>query len=269
MLAAAASFAVMAASARLLPDMPTMDKILWRSLLSVLLTAWALRKAGRAALPRRPLLLVQRAVLGFIGLAFYFEAIKRIPLGTAVTLYNTTPLFAAVIGGMFLGEKLGKRRILGLLVGLSGVALVRGFSPEGDGVGVLFALGCAAMSAGAYSTVRVLHSSEHPMTIVLCFPLVSIPLAFLLGAGSRLPLAVEWPWVLVLGLATQSGQVCLTHSLRHLSASKATQIGYTGVVFAMVLGIFLGDGLPSAAALGGAALIFLSLGLAISRRVRP
>lgn len=269
MLAAAASFAVMAASARLLPSVETMDKILWRSFISVVITGFALYKAGSAALPKRPFLLLQRAVLGFVGLAFYFEAIERVPLGIAVTLYNTTPLFAAVIGGIALGEKLKGQQLVGLLLGLVGVALVQGFSPDGSQGGVLFALGCAAFSAGAYCTVRILTASEHPMTIVMCFPLIAIPLAYCLGAGSRFPVAEEWPWLLVLGLATQSGQVCLTHALSHLTASRATQIGFTGVVFAMLLGVPLGDGLPSAAALGGAAFIFLSLGLAVPRRLRP
>ena len=46
MIGAAASFTVMAGAAKMTPSIPTMEKIFARSVISVLLTLWALRGVG-------------------------------------------------------------------------------------------------------------------------------------------------------------------------------------------------------------------------------
>lgn len=260
MVAAAAGFTVMAAAAKLLPGIPVFEKIFVRSVISVALTLWALKSAGVKIRAHRPFLLAARAILGLAGLSCYFAAIARIPLGAAVTVYNLTPLCAGAIGAIFLGERFGWRHTGAVLIGISGIALISGFTPEVSAEGVAFALGTAVFSAGAYTLVRKLHASEHPMIIVLSFPLLSLPLAALVGGRDFvLPTGMQWFWLLVLGLGTQVGQVCLTHALKSLPASRATQIGYVGVVFAMLLGIPLGDGLPGLAGIFGAVLVFASL----------
>lgn len=262
MIAAACSFALMAASSKMMPELPSFEKVFVRSVISVVLTLGMIRNAGNWTPPKRKGVLFWRAVFGFIGLSCYFEAIDRIPLGTAVTVYNMTPLFAAVVGVMFLREGLKWLQAISLLVGLGGVALIKGFTPEVTWDGVLFALGTAFFSALAYSLVRALNRTEHSLTIVLAFPLISIPLSLIAGAYEFVwPQGMAWFWLLALGLATQGGQVCLTHALRYHTASRATQIGFVGVIFAMLLGSFMGDGLPGWAQLLGAGLVFLSLRL--------
>ncbi len=267
MVAAAASFALMAGAAKMLPHLPTMEKVFARSVVSVVLTGWALWRAGVSPWPRHPGLLTARAVLGFFALAAYFEGIRRIPLGTAVTIYNTAPLWAGLIGWLVLRERYTWGRVASVLVGLAGIALIQRFSPDVAPAGLGFVLTCSFLSASAYTLVRVLNRrGEHPMVIVLGFPAVSIPLALLFAylpgfGGLVAPHGSDWAWLLVLGLGTQGGQVCLTHALRHLPASRATQIGFVGVVFAMLLGVFMGDGLPTWPQLVGAALVFASLAL--------
>jgi drug/metabolite transporter (DMT)-like permease len=270
MVASAASFAVMAAAAKMLPHIPALEKVLFRSLLSVLLTYWALRKAKDSIRPNKPVLLLARSFLGFAGLWCYFEAIQRIPLGTAVTIYNTTPLFAAAVGVFFFRERFSKLQTASLFIGVGGIALIKGLSPDLAWTGVLFGFGTALFSACAYSLVRLLTRTEHPMVIVLAFPLISIPLSLLLGWNSFLmPQKMDWFWLILLGLGTQGGQVCLTHGLKHHSASRATQIGFVGVIFAMLLGIPMGDGFPTLPQLAGATLVFASLTLGRAKNPRP
>jgi drug/metabolite transporter (DMT)-like permease len=262
MIASAASFAVMAASAKMLPEISALEKVFFRSLISVVLTAWALRRAKVSWRPHQPGLLFLRAIFGFGGLYCYFECISRIPLGSAVTIYNTTPLFAAVIGVALLGERLKGLQVFSLFLGVAGIAFIKGFSADVTWVGVGFGLGTAVFSAIAYSLVRVLSRAEHPLVIVMAFPLISLPLAWI-GGGSDflLPSGVAWLWLLLLGLGAQGGQICLTYGLQHHTATRATQIGFIGVIFAMVLGIPLGDGIPGLAQFLGAGIVFLSLSL--------
>jgi len=270
MIAAASSFVLMAASAKMMPALSSLEMVFGRSILSVGITAWMMRGAGAAVKPKRIGLLCLRSVFGLAGLICYLEAIERIPLGTAVTVYNLTPIFAAIVGLLFLGEKISKRQAVSILIGIGGVALIKGFSADVTWPGVIFALGTAFFSAIAYSFVRVLNKTEHPLTIVMAFPLVSLPLTLMFGGWNfRMPVGMEWFWLVALGVATQSGQVCLTHALRYHTASRATQIGFIGVVFAMLLGILLGDGVPGLAQIGGAALVFCSLVWGKKSAVKP
>jgi len=260
MIASAASFSIMALSAKMLPDLPALEKVFFRSIISVLLTWYALYAGGVKIRVAKKTLLTLRSIFGFAGLYCYFEAIDRLPLGTAVTIYNTTPIFAAAIGIFLLKEFHSKKRIVSILIAVIGIAFLKGFSINVTWAGMMFGLLTAFFSAIAYSLVRVLGNSEHPLIIVLAFPLLSIPLSLLLGWGEmRMPVGAEWWWLIALGVGTQGGQVCLTHGLRYHTATRATQIGFVGVLFAMILGVFAGDGIPSSSDFFGALLIFLGI----------
>jgi drug/metabolite transporter (DMT)-like permease len=269
MIASAASFSVMALAAKMLPEIPAFEKVFFRSLISVVMTIYALRAAGISLYANRKWMLLLRSIFGFGGLVCYFEAIDRLPLGTSVTIYNTTPIFAAIIGIAVLKEHHGPKRIASILLAIVGIAFIKGFSADAPSDGVIFGLLTAFFSSIAYSLVRILGKTENPLIIVLAFPLVSIPLSIALGVTDfRMPSGIEWWWLLALGVGTQGGQVCLTHGLRHHTATRATQIGFVGVIFAMFFGIFVGDGLPGSAEIVGALLVFLGIYLGAQQSAR-
>lgn len=260
MIASAASFSVMALSAKMLPEIPAFEKVFFRSLISVVLTLYALRVAGIPLRANRKWALLLRSIFGFGGLVCYFEAIARLPLGTSVTIYNTTPIFAAIIGIVVLKENHSAKRIASILLAIIGVAFIKGFSVNAPTDGIVFGLLTAFFSSIAYSLVRILGKTEKALIIVLAFPLVSIPLSIALGVTDfRLPVGIEWWWLLALGVGTQGGQVCLTHGLRYHTATRATQIGFIGVIFAMFFGVFAGDGWPGQIEIVGALLVFFGI----------
>ena len=267
MVASAASFSVMALSAKMMPDIPAFEKVFFRSLISVVMTLSALRAAGIPLRANRKWILLLRSIFGFAGLVCYFEAIDRLPLGTSVTIYNTTPIFAAIIGITILKESHSLKRIASILLAIIGIAVIKGFSANAPLDGIIFGLCTAFFSSIAYSLVRILNKTEKPLIIVLAFPLVSIPLSIALGVNDfRLPVGSEWWWLLALGVGTQGGQVCLTHGLQHHTATRATQIGFVGVIFAMFFGIFAGDGLPGQVEIIGALLLFIGIYLGAQQR---
>ena len=258
MAGAALSFTVMAACARLLgPRIPTYEKIFARSVFSAVLTLWMLRRVHISWRPRRPWLLAARALVGFVSLTCYFEAIARIPLGNAVVLLYINPVVAGVLAAIFLREPFRRGQAVATLVCLAGVALLARPAPGVPLLGRLVGFATGVLSGLAYTIVRGLNrSGEHHLVIVLSFPVLSIPIALALGAPAFVwPRGIEWLWLLALGLTTQAGQLCLTQGLRHEGTARATQIGFLAPVFGILLGIPLGDGLPGWSSLAGAAVI--------------
>ncbi len=262
MAGAALSFTLMAVCARLLsPRIPVFEMIAVRSLFSILVTGWMMRRAQVSWRPQRPRLLLARSLFGFVSLTCYFEAVARIPLGNAVVLLYINPVVAGVAAALFLREPFRRGQWMATLFCLAGVALIARPSSQAPLLGSLFGLCTGVLSGLAYTMVRALNrSGEHPLRTVLSFPLMSLPLALLLGAGAFVaPTGLEWAWLVGLGVTTQCGQLCLTQGLRHEATARATQIGYLAPVLGMLLGAALGDGIPGGWSLVGSAVILVGL----------
>lgn len=273
MTASALGFSVMSVLVKVgSRGLPTGELVLARAVVTLALSFAMVRRAGVSpwGVDRRRL--ARRGVLGFGGLAFYYLALSRLPLAEATTIYNLTPLLTALLAWRVLGERVGRAGGLALVAGLAGVVLVLGPGVRAvalDPLGVAAALAAAGISAFAYVTVRTLARTEHPLTIVLYFPLVATPLAVPWAlAGGVWPAPAQWLVLLGIGVATQVGQVFLTLALSVERAGRATTSGYLQVCFSMAWGAGLFGERPGWATLAGAALVVAGTGL-VAASARP
>lgn len=108
---------------------------------AVVLLAW--RRPSRAAWRGRALLLAGGFGVVTAGMnVLFYEAIARLPLGTAVALEFVGPVLVAAIGSR------GRRDLLALALVALGVLLIADVQLSGSPIGVLFALLAAAAWAG-------------------------------------------------------------------------------------------------------------------------
>ena len=245
---------VKVASARL----PTGEIVLARSVVTLALSYGMIL---RARLPRpwgaQHARLALRGVLGFGGLGGYYGAVVRLPIADATTLQHVVPLLTALLAWWLLGERVGASAVVALACGIAGVLLI--VHPSGSGldpIGVSLALGGAVCSSFAYVTVRQLSRTEHPLVIVLYFPLVATPLAIPWAAAAWVtPTPVEILLLVLVGLATQIGQVFLTLGLAVERVGRATSVSYLQIVFAIGWQLAIFGHVPEASTFAGAALI--------------
>jgi drug/metabolite transporter (DMT)-like permease len=268
MATSAFGFSVMAMLVKLASrELPTGEIVLVRAVVTLGLSVWLVRRAGISPWGARRGRLVLRGVLGFSGLAFYYLSLARLPLAEATTLQNVVPVITALLAWRLLGERVGWAGAFALACGLGGVLLVaRPFSHAGgDPVGIACALAAALASAAAYTTVRELSRTEHPLVIVLYFPLIATPLAIPWAASNFVaPSVAGWLMLLGIGAATQVGQVFLTKGLAIERAGRATAMGYLQIVFAIGWQLCVFGDAPSTWTLAGASLIIAGT-LAVSR----
>lgn len=256
-------FAVMAAGAKLLGGrVPPQEVILVRGVLNALFMLWLLGRRGLSWRPKRPGLLVLRGALGHFALSCYFWSVAHQPLATAVLLQQVHPVFTAVLAAWFLKEKPGKRFVPAFLLAASGVAMLVPWAGAAGAprplapllVGLLGAL----LSAAAYVTVRDASRTEHEETIVLWFPLTSVPLAAIgtLVEGPVVPTPADWGWLVFIAAAGQLGQLFLTRGLARVPAGRATLANPLTIAFGAVLGwIAFGEPIGLATLAGGAAIV--------------
>ena len=251
--------------------LPVSEIVLVRSLVSIALTTGAMAMSGVSPLGRNKLLLLIRGICGSIALLCFFEAITQLPLASATVLQYTYPTFTAAAAWLLLGERLRRRIGFAVLLGWIGVVCV--IQPPWIGAGLaglalrpaLVAVAGALFTALAYVSVRKLSTTEHPLVIILYFPLVSIPLTLpaVLQNGVW-PSPGDWGWLLGVGILTQLGQIWVTQGLSRLPAARATSLNYVQVVFAALWGwIDLNEGITPLTVLGallvlGASCISLS-----------
>jgi drug/metabolite transporter (DMT)-like permease len=243
--------------------LPNQEIVLVRGVVTLAFSWVMLRRAGVASRGTRPLMLMLRGLFGFTSLSCLYYAVVHLPLADATVLQYTNPVWTALLAAWLLDERMRPAEVVLVLGSLLGVVVMARPSfifgagtARLDLVAVGVALVGSTMSASAYVTVRKLSRTEHPLTIVYYFTLVTVPAA-IPGTVARALWPTPWEWLLLLGvgITAQFGQVYLTRGLQLEPAGRATAAGYMQVVFAAALGAIFFHELPDAWVLAGAGII--------------
>ena len=222
---------------------PPAEVVLARAIVSVALSWCLLQRAGVDPWGHRRGLLIVRGAIGTAALLCVYAALAQLPMASATVLQYLYPTITALLAWLMLGERIGKRVLLAIALGWTGVVLVA--QPAGllqgaaalPPLAVLIALAGALFTSLAYVSVRSLGNSEHPLVIVFYFPLVALPLSLpLVALDPVVPTTSELLWLIGVGVFTQVGQVYLTRGLTALPAAQATAISYVQVAFAGLWG---------------------------------
>jgi len=274
MLLASLSFAMMGGFAKLLTDvLPPVEITFFRNIAGVLLVGATLWKIPLKQEGGKPLLLLFRGTMGFLALLAYFYIMAYIPLGEAVTYNKTSPIFVAIFAYLFLGEKLPKTALLAIVVGFTGIILVAqpdGFSLDRyDALGIFSGIGAAL----AYTSIRELRRYYDTRAIVLSFmgmgtigPIVLMSIAPFVDASPDnmlfapfvMPSDNQWLMVLAVGLFATISQVLMTKAYELTKAGIVGTISYSNIIFAVIIGTFLGDPIPNIWTFLGIALVITS-----------
>ncbi len=260
MLISAFAFSVMSALVKSVGDrLPSVEIAFVRAVITLGISAYQVRRAGLSPFGTgdRKWLIV-RGLLGFLGLHCYFYAVTALPLADATVIHFLNPLLVALLAPLVLRESARGLDFVAVFLGLVGVVLVARppllFGDAGEPLpplGLAAALGGALAAAGAYLVVRRLRS-EHPLVVVLQFPMLGVPLTLPLVIPVWVwPTPTEWALLIVMGLFTQLGQLKMTESLHYESAARATAVSYAQIPFAILWGwLFFADVPPMLALLG-------------------
>lgn len=271
MVISAAAFAAMAAFAKkLLPDTPMQAVVLSRGVLMTAVFVTAARMQGVPVFGRSPTMLLLRGLLGYAALSCYFWSVQHLPLGDAVLLQYSHPVFVAAIAPSLLGEPTGRYHWPLIGAALLGVALIVG--PAGALLGpALVGLTGSILSGCAYLAVRKLSRTEHPLTILIWFPLATIPLALVASIHAGSAALPHSPREVIGHLAVFGsaliGQTALTHGLARAGAARATAVTMTGPVFGLAFGWLLFGTPPSLTSVAGTGLVVLAV-ILLSREHR-
>ncbi|MBU2963721.1 DMT family transporter [Citreicella sp. C3M06] len=240
--------------------LPLGEVLLLRGLLAtglVTLLAWRLT-ALRFDLGRRDWLLVLARALAEIGSTwFYFVALRNMPLANVTALLQMLPLTLTLGSAVVFREPVGWRRWLAIGVGFCGMLLIVRPGTEGFTV-----YSVSALIAVVFVTIRDLlirRMSRHVPSLMVVW-VASVGVILFAGA-----LSLSETWVPLDGrsgglLALAAVLVSMGYSLsvmvmRHGEVSFTAPFRYTGLVWALVLGLLVFGDWPHPLTLIGAAII--------------
>jgi len=275
MLLASLSFAAMGGFAKVVSQvLPPVEVTFFRNIFGVLLVGISIWKVPLKQTGGKFLLLLFRGSIGFVALLAYFYIMAHIPLGEAVTYNKTSPIFVAIFAYIFLKEKLQPSALIAILIGFIGIVLVA--QPEGgnfdkyDILGIFSGIGAAL----AYTSIRELRKyydtraivmsfmgvgTVAPLLLMLITPYVSVSQEFdWMFAEFVMPQGIEWGYVTAVGLFATMSQLLMTKAYELTKAGIVGTISYSNIVFAVIIGVILGDPTPNIWTILGIILVITS-----------
>ena len=212
-----------------------------------------LRARGHAALLRqhwKPIFFVGVLNSG-IPFALYSFAVMHITTGLSSILNATVPLFGAIVAWLWLGDRPGLSRSLGLALGFAGVALLAGgealFKANTSGVAPLWAvlacLGATVCYALAASFTKK-HIPSLPPLVTATGSQMGAALALALPAlwwhPQHLPSLHAWGALLVVGIVcTGVAYILYFKLIENTGPAKALTVTFMVPVFAILYGVLL------------------------------
>ncbi len=230
-------FACMNVLVKFVTAIPAVEVVFFRSVISLVISYTILKSKGIALWGNNKPLLIARGATGAVGLILYFMLIQQIPLATAVTLQFLAPIVTAMLGMLMLKERVSLWQWLFFLLSFGGILVVNGFDARVELIHLLMGL-LAAFGAGmAYTIIRKLKKSEHPLVIVMYFPLVTMPITGLYSAWHWvMPQGIAWLTLLGIGVLTQFAQYYLTKSFQEEEINKVASLNYLSILYALCFG---------------------------------
>ncbi len=177
--------------------------------------------------------LIERGLVGGLGVMAYYEAIIHIGAARSTFINNTYIFWAAFMAAWVFRERLRPLTVAGGIAALAGIALLTGVFSAGAGPGIYdcFAVASALGSAYVAVAIRQLHATERTATIfgAQCSYGLVLSCAFALMPGGsasgahamRLP-PPAWGLVLLSGVCVAGGQLAQTRAYRDLRVAEGS-----------------------------------------------
>lgn len=238
-------------------------RFLFQTLFMLPLMLWML--GWRSLRPQRFGWHALRGALLAVATLLFFTALKYMPIANAIAIFFVEPLILTLMSGLFLGEKVGWRRWVAVLVGFAGAMLV--IRPSFGEIGwvALMPVGTAICFASYLALTRALAKGEDPISMQ-CYTgfFGTLVMAAAIAAGSVGGvnfLTLVWPTPAELGLMAALGLIStishlmVVYAYRMAEAAVLAPFQYLEIISATALGLMLFGDFPDALTWLGIAII--------------
>jgi drug/metabolite transporter (DMT)-like permease len=240
----------------------------------ILLPIALARRQVRPLLPRWLPLLAYTAVELVVPWYLLSSAEQKITSSLAGLLIAGVPLVSALIAWVTRSERLGVRRIIGLFIGLAGVAALIGLDVGGGDVWSYVQIGLTAVGYALGPAILARYLTDVPGMGVVAASLVLTAALYAPAGIAQLPR--QWPSAKVIGSVVVLALLCTAVAfllffalIDEVGPVRATVITYINPAVAVALGVLLLNEPLTYGIVTGFALILLGSVVATRRAPAP
>ena len=209
-------------------------------------------------MPRHPWWSALRAIAATVTGLMGFYAFSKLPLAQCYAIFFAMPLLITLMAIPMLGERVGMRRGIAVIVGLLGVLIVlRPGSGEGFTLGHLAALGAATTGSLSSIIVRKIGRDERSVVLML-YPMV---LTFV-ATGALMPFVYQpmpvgdMALTAVMAFLGTLGALASIAAYRIAPAVIVAPMQYSQIIWAVIYGwMFFDEGVDFYTAVGSTVII--------------
>ena len=220
----------------------------------------------RALKPKRLWYNLLRGVLLAAAALLFFVSVKYMPLADVFAIYFVEPFILTCLSALVLGEKVGWRRWLAIVVGFGGAMIVIQPSFELFGLKALLPVGCAFLFACYLLMNRALGDADTPLAMQTVagvggslFMIVVIAVGDGLGSVDFVPSlphsALGWVLVVALGVISGYGHLLVVKAFQAAPVSLLASFHYFEIITGTALGFLVFNEFPTPSKWLGIAII--------------
>ncbi len=207
-------------------------------------------------LPKNLWLNTARSLLMAGAISCFFTALKWMPVADAIAVFFLEPMILTVLSALFLGEKVGWRRMMAVSAGFVGALIVVRPSYDVFGPVSLLPMIAALLFALYLMLTSKLSRSETVLTMQFWSGVIGfLSLGLVIAAGSAAgiellqlttPSPTEWLLLAAVGAIATCMHLLIVVAFRMAPASVLAPLNYMEIVSATLLGYLVFGDFPDA-----------------------
>ena len=208
---------------------------------------------------------IARVVATTLDTLLFYAAVVHLPLADVMSFYMAGPIYVAAMSHIFLGEKVGWRRWLAIVIGFGGVLVILRPSSAALSLESFYALVGSISFAVGIVLSRLLRGTSD--TALVTWQTVGVGLcAAAMAVGDwQAASSIDYGAMLLLGVVASAAHLLITRALKLAPASTLAPLHYTLLLWAVVFGVIFFNDIPGPRILIGAGIVVLA-GLFIFHR---
>lgn len=261
-------------------DYPVLEIVVFRNLIALPCTLLFFRYEGRRGLPTTQHYKLEyiRGAFLFLSYTAYMMGLAALPLAEVESIRFSAPLMITLLSVLLLGEKVGPRRWLALVVGFIGVLFIVRPGSAAFNMGSVFILISVLFYALTVMVTRKLQRTDSSATmayygslVYLIAALILAPLVILVGEipdahpsvvflfrAWSMPTLLDWVIMSGLGLVWAGWMYFMARAYSLVQASVAAPFEYVALPINIMWGFAIWHEVPTWMTLAGAFLTLFS-----------
>jgi drug/metabolite transporter (DMT)-like permease len=185
----------------------------------------------------RPLQHIGRNLIHYSAQLGWFFALTLIPLGQVVSIEFTMPIWTAILAAGFLGERMTIAKVLAIVLGLFGVAIIVRPGTSEINPGQLIALGAAVGFGISIAMVKSLTRTEPTLRILFWMIIVQGAAGFFPSLYVwQWPSVYVWGWLVVIAFCGTFSHYCMARAMLYADATVVIPMDFLRVPLTALAG---------------------------------